>query len=395
MREGHVHILLLRVRLLLAAVFALFACLGLAREAGLSSPLPGGENSLKAEVPLGLPADTWDYYIPKSNPLTKAKVELGRKLFFDPRLSADEKVSCASCHDPKLAFTDGKTVAEGIGGQRGARNSPTILNAIYNPAQFWDGRVDTLEEQAILPLINPLEMGNPSPETVIARLRQVPEYRESFQAIFGTPVTIKGLAQAIAAYERTLVSGDSPFDRFIAGDQTAISDAARRGFALFRGKARCSRCHVFNEISPFFTDFAYHNTGVAANHPAFERLARQAFDLTQSPQAEREIAALGKEQGGEELGRVLVTYQPFDIGSFKTPSLRNVALTAPYFHDGSAKTLAEVVRFYNEGGKPNLNREWDLHPLGLTSGEQRDLVAFMETLTGKMPETERASLSRR
>jgi cytochrome c peroxidase len=256
---------------------------------------------------------------------------------------------------------------------------------MFNSGQLWDGRADTLEDQAKLPLINPLEMGEQTHEQVITRVQSIPEYREQFQAVFSGEATIKRLAQAIAAYERTLVSGDSPFDRFFAGDLGAISESARRGFALFRGRARCSRCHTFSEATPFFTDFAYHNTGVAANHPAFKALARKAFNLAQRAQSEEEIAGLGRQPGGDELGRVLVSYQPFDIGSFKTPSLRNVALTAPYFHDGSARTLADVVRFYNEGGKANLNREWDLNSLGLSEDEQRDLIAFLESLTGRMP----------
>ena len=370
------------IRISLVLAFALVVCVGAARE------VKGYfvDEAFKAAIPLGLPSDTWDYYIPRSNPLTTAKIELGRQLFFDPRLSADGRVSCATCHDPKLAFTDGKAVAEGINGQRGTRNSPTLLNALFNGGQFWDGRADTLEDQAKLPLINPLEMGEQTHDDVIARLRATSEYREQFQAVFGGEATIKRLAQAIAAYERTLVSGDSPFDRYFAGETTAISDSAKRGFALFRGKARCSRCHTFSEAQPFFTDFAYHNTGVATNHPAFKALARRVFDLTRHQGSEAKIDELGRQMGGDELGRVLITYQPFDIGSYKTPSLRNVALTAPYFHDGSAKTLADVVRFYNEGGKDNINREWDLTVLDLTANEQRDLIAFLESLTGKLPD---------
>jgi cytochrome c peroxidase len=377
------HPILRATRAIIASAFAAIICVWLV--SGVSGQFPLSAQNLEAYIPLGLPADTWDYYIPKSNPLSAAKVELGRRLFFDKRLSADGTVACATCHDPKLAFTDGKAVAEGIAGRHGTRNSPTILNAIFNAGQFWDGRTDTLEDQARLPLINPLEMGDQSHEAVIARLREMPEYRERFQRVFGSPATIDHLAKAIAAYERTLVSGDSPFDRFIAGDREAIGEAARRGFALFRGKARCSRCHTFSEQLPLFTDFDYRNTGVAANHPAFEQLARRAWELAERAGAEREIDALGKREGGDELGRILVTYQALDLGAFKTPSLRNVALTAPYFHDGSVKTLADVVRFYNAGGKANLNREWDLNALGLTEEEQRDLVAFLESLTGKIP----------
>src|SRR5689334_3854328 len=200
------------------------------------APQLAAQYALKLALPLGLPADTWEYYVPRDNPMTAEKVELGRKLFFDARLSADGKVSCASCHDPQKGFTDGKPVAEGIGGKVGVRNSPTLLNAMFNPNQFWDGRADGLEDQAIQPLINPLEMGNASHDDVVKRLRAVAEYRAGFQSVFGSEATIARVGQAMAAYERTLVAADSPFDRFTAGDAGAISNDAKRGFALFRGK---------------------------------------------------------------------------------------------------------------------------------------------------------------
>jgi cytochrome c peroxidase len=320
--------------------------------------------------------------------MTAAKIDLGRKLFFDARLSADGRISCASCHDPKLAFTDGRATASGIAGRRGARNSPTLLNAMFNTGQFWDGRADRLEDQAVQPLVNLLEMGNGSYDEVVNRLRAIPEYRAEFRSVFGSEARIEFVGLALAAYERTLVSGDAPLDRFVAGDQNAIGEAAKRGFALFRGRARCSRCHTFSDALPFFTDFNYHNTGVAANHPNFDKLSRQAYAATETEKAREVIDALAKLEGGHELGRVLITYQVFDIGSYRTPSLRNVALTAPYFHDGSAKTLADVVKFYNGGGRQNINREWDLDALALDDGEQRDLAAFLESLTGKMPNTD-------
>jgi cytochrome c peroxidase len=334
-------------------------------------------------IPLGLPQDTWKYYIPKNNPLTAAKVELGRKLFFDPRLSADGKVSCSTCHDPKLAFTDGKAVAEGVAGRLGVRNSPSLFNAVFNVQQFWDGRTDTLEQQAAEPLVNPLEMGNASHDEVVARLRSLSEYRAEFQSVFASEITIEGFSQAIAAYERTLLSGDSPLDRFLAGAEGAIGAEARRGFAVFRGRGRCARCHSFSEQRPFFTDFAYHNTGVAAIHPDFERLARRATAAAETDQAKSIIDRLGREAGGQELGRILISYQLFDVGSYRTPSLRNVGVTAPYFHNGSARTLADVVKFYDQGGRHNLNIDEELHPLGLTEDEQRDLVRFLESLTGQ------------
>lgn len=373
------------LRFLFVAVFAVSAGSLLV---GKLLPATAQERSTTAsDIPLGLPADTWDYYVPRHNPQTAAKVELGRKLFFDERLSADGKVACATCHKPELAFADGKAVAEGIAGRRGPRNSPTLLNVIYNPGHFWDGRSDTLEEQAIQPLINPLEMGDQTHAAIVARLQQLPEYTREFQQVFHKPVSIALVGHALAAYERTLLSGAAPLDRYLAGETEAISDAAKRGFTLFRGKARCSRCHSFNERNPFFSNFDYVNTGVAANHPNFAKMERQIFDAVENPaEVKRLVDKFGKEDGGAELGRIALTYHILDLGAYRTPTLRNVGLTAPYFHDGSAATLADVVRFYNAGGKDNLNREWDLHPLGLTEEEQADLVEFLKSLTGKPPE---------
>ncbi|MFM8394701.1 MAG: cytochrome-c peroxidase, partial [Acidobacteriota bacterium] len=248
----------------------------------LAALLPWVNEGMAAEqfyqepVPLGLPTETWRYWVPVSNPLTPAKVALGRRLFFDPRLSADGTISCASCHKPEMGYADGRPVAEGIGGQRGTRNSMSLLNVIYNTAQFWDGRVDTLEEQALQPLTNPVEMGNRTIDEVLARLRSDRGYREEFRSVFGREIDPVGMAQAIASFERTLLSGNSPFDRFQAGEEGALSAEARRGMAIFRGRGRCSRCHTVTEHQPFFTNFAYQNTGVAAGHPKFDQIARQA-----------------------------------------------------------------------------------------------------------------------
>jgi cytochrome c peroxidase len=333
-------------------------------------------------VPLGLPAETWRYWVPADNPLTPPKVALGRRLFFDPRLSADGTVSCASCHKPEMGFADGRPVAEGIGGQRGTRNSMSLLNVIYNTAQFWDGRVDTLEEQALQPLTNPVEMGNRTIDEVMVRLRGDRGYRDDFGLAFGREIDATGVAQALASFERTLLSGNSPFDRFQAGEEGALSAEARRGMAIFRGRGRCSRCHTVTEHQPFFTNFAYQNTGVAAGHPRFEDIAREAATIIERGSPREVLARLARQPGGEEIGRALQSSLLFEIGSYRTPGLRNVAITAPYFHDGSAGSLAEVVRFYNAGGRVNLNLEEELHPLGLTEREQHDLVAFLESLTG-------------
>ena len=337
-------------------------------------------------VPLGLPADTWLHHVPRQNPQTAAKVELGRKLFFDKRLSADGSVACATCHQPERAFADDKPLAEGVAQRRGTRNSPSLLNVIYTNGQFWDGRADTLEEQAVLPLINPLEMGDQTHDEVIARLRALPEYVAAFQQTFRTAdINITLLGHALSAFERTLLSGAAPLDHYLGGDKTALNEAELRGMAVFRGRGRCTRCHTMNENRMLFSDYEYRNTGVAARHPEFEKLARQLFNASDDERGAL-TQQLALQPGGAELGRMLVSQHILDVGAFHTPSLRNVALTAPYFHDGSAATLADVVRFYTEGGKDNLNLDTELHPLGLTEEEQRDLVIFLSALTGSQPQ---------
>jgi cytochrome c peroxidase len=347
--------------------------------------IAGAGQRYKIELPPAIPADLWEMMIPKENPMSEAKVALGRDLYFDKRLSVDDTVSCATCHDPKFAFTDGKPVAEGVGGKRGARNSPTILNAMFNVEQFWDGRAKSLEEQAKQPLINPIEMGMPSHEAVVQKVKRMPEYANRFREVFGgqDPINIDNIARAIAAFERTQLSGDSPFDRFIAGDQNAISEAARRGWELFKGKARCITCHEFNASSPFFTDFKYHNIGIGMKASRnFESLARQIQSMAQQGTlTAASIDKLALSEGFSELGRFLVTRQPKDLGAFKTPTLRDVELTAPYMHDGSLKTLREVIEFYNKGGEPNPNLDGGIIKLDLSEGEMNDLEAFLKSLT--------------
>jgi cytochrome c peroxidase len=354
----------------LAAVLLVFARVGYTA--------PSDQFSLK--LPLGIPADVWSYFIPKDNPLTPAKMELGRQLFFDSRLSADDSVSCSSCHDPRLAFADGKRTAVGIGGRRGTRNSPTLLNAMFNSTLFWDGRVNTLEAQTREPLINQDEMGNTSHEQVVRKLAAIPAYADQFQRVFGGPVNVDSLSKAIAAYERTLVSANCPLDRFLAGDAKALSEPAQRGFNLFRTKARCTVCHNLNQSFPFLTDGNYRNTGIAANFAGFEELSRRATALSLESSSGM-LPAIDKQKGKVELGRFLVSGNAFDIGAFRTPSLRNVELTAPYFHDGSAATLADVVRYYVRGGNANTGRDWELQPVDLSDREQQDLIEFLKSLT--------------
>ena len=345
--------------------------------AGRSAP---ASDEFSFRLPAGIPAELWSYFIPRDNPLTPAKVELGRQLFFDPRLSADGSVSCGSCHEPRFAFADGKKTAVGIGGRTGARNTPTILNAMFNSTLFWDGRSDSLEEQSKEPLVNPDEMGNASPEQVVNRIAAIPEYAEQFQKVFAGPVDVRLLTRAIAAYERTLVSANAPFDRFQAGDRSALNERAQAGLALFRGKARCSVCHSLNTSFPFLTDGNYRNTGVAANFADFQTLSRRAYGLTSGTSAAA-MSSLDQQHGKGELGRFLVSGDALDIGSFRTPSLRNVELTAPYFHDGSAATLGDVVRYYMRAGNENIAHDWELQTLELSEREQQELIEFLKSLT--------------
>lgn len=294
---------------------------------------------------------------PFDNRGTATKIALGSQLYFDPRLSADNSISCATCHVPETAWANHNSVDTGIGGRKGTRNSGTILDAAYMDFQFWDGRAKTLEEQALGPIHNPVEMGEHL-DNVVRKLRAIDDYRTQFNAVFGTDVTADGIAKAIAAFERTVLSGPSPYDRFMTGDKTSISESAVRGMRLFDGKAGCDTCHR----PPLFSDQSFHNIGVGMDRPQ------------------------------PDVGRQAVTENPLDRGKFKTPSLRNVALTWPYFHDGSAATLVDVVEFYDRGGVRNATLDVQIKPLGLSDEEQADLVAFLQTLTGTPPDIDRPVL---
>jgi cytochrome c peroxidase len=327
-------------------------------------------------LPLGLPADLWALLVPPENPVTPEKVALGRKLYFDTRLSMDGTVSCATCHDPAKGFSDGRKVSTGVGGKTGTRNSPTVLNAVFNEFQFWDGRAGGLEDQAKGPMVNPVEMGMASHEVVSAAVAKVPEYKAEFQKVFGRDPDIDAIVQAIASFERTVVSGNSKVDRFLAGDKTALTEAGQRGWVLWNGKARCNTCHALGESTPNLTDNKFHNIGVAAKNKDFAGLARRAA-------AVKDPAELAFHPEFTELGRFVVTRQPKDIGAFKTPGLRDIALTGPYMHDGSEATLMDVVNFYDRGGEPNPYLDGGVVPLKLTEQEKQDLVVFMESLTGE------------
>jgi cytochrome c peroxidase len=336
-----------------------------------------GTTEYNLQPPPGIPIDVWSYFVPRDNPLTTAKVELGRKLFFDPRLSANGSVSCSTCHDPKFGFADNRKIAIGIDGRPGTRNTPTVLNAMFNSTLFWDGRVESLEAQALKPLVHPDEMGNSSPEAVVRRLAAMPDYVNEFSRAFGRPVDSESIAKGIAAYERTLVSANSPYDRYLAGDRAALSQGALRGLTVFRGRGRCSVCHSLNTSFPFFSDGNYRNTGVAGNLNDFDSLAHRALSVS----SETDFADLNKFSGKFELGRFLVTRNALDIGSYRTPMLRNVELTAPYFHDGSAATLEDVVRYYVRGGNENVSKDWELQAVNLSEREQQDLIEFLKALT--------------
>lgn len=297
------------------------------------------------KLPLGLEEPP---PVPEDNPQTKEKVELGRLLYFDKRLSRDSSVSCATCHHPAKGWTDQAPVSTGIKGQKGGRSAPTVLNAAYLELQFWDGRAPSLEEQAKGPIENPVEMGFTHKEAV-ERLSRVKGYRRFFKAAFGDEtVTIDRVAKAIASFERTALTGNAPFDRSEAGDPKALSEAQRRGMALFFGKANCSVCHTGKS----FSDGDFHNLGV------------------------------GMTAKKPDLGRFEVTKVERDRGAFKTPTLRNLSDTAPYMHDGSQKTLEEVVEFYDKGGEKNDWLSSDIKELKLSAAEKKDLIAFMRALDG-------------
>ncbi len=325
--------------------------------------------------PIGISRDLWRRRIPVDNPLTQAKVSLGEMLYFDKRLSADGTVSCATCHDPANAFTDRRALALGVSNNLGTRNAPTILNSAFIDQFFWDGRTGRLEEQAKQPLLNSFEMGMGDGAAVVSRLTAIPEYRKRFDHVFGKQgLSIDTITKAIAAYERTLLSGNSSFDRFITGEINALTESQKRGWKLFKGKAKCIECHSVSKASPFFSDFKFHNTGIGATELT---LARGGSFQTIKDSA----STLSHTRGFTELGRYLVTKQAEDVGAFRTPSLRDVELTAPYMHNGSEKTLIDVVRFYNRGGNANPNLDKRMVQLELTESEINDLVEFMRALT--------------
>ena len=320
---------------------------------------------------------TFSIDITSHQPPSSKLVLLGEILYFDKRLSADGGVSCATCHDPATAFASKDTIAIGVRNKVGTRNVPTILNAKFAKTFFWDGRVGTLEEQAKQPLLNASEMGLESEAVLVHRLSAIPEYQKQFRRLFPREgITLTTVAKAIAAYERTLISNNSPFDRFIKGDRNAITENQKAGWLLFKGKAQCIECHRFSTSETLFTDFKFYNTGVAFSDQNFETLSRRIETITSF-----DPSSLAHQPEFSELGRFLVTNDKNDVGAFKTPSLRDVELTGPYMHNGSLRTLLDVIRFYNQGGQKNQNLNNKIRPLHLNEQEVNQLVEFLRALT--------------
>lgn len=358
------------------SVFAVGSCAAIALAAAAQSAAQSPE-----KPPPGAPAELYRLAVPPAKAPTPEAVHLGEKLFREKRLSADGTIACATCHVPEKGFVDHKIVSEGVQGKKGTRNAPSVLNALFNETQFWDGRAPTLEEQAKLPVLNPVEMAMKSPADVMARALAIPEYRDGLARLYHhDPPTYDDLVSAIAAFERTQVAGVSPFDRYLKGDERAISESARRGWTLFNGKGRCLSCHSFGGVAPIFSDQKFHNIGIAAHVQNFASLAHRAAAIVEVGN-EKQIDELALQTEFSELGRFLVTRQTNDIGAFKTPQLRDVLVTAPYMHDGTLATLWDVMDHYNKGGVPNPYLDGGMQRLGLSEREIDDLVAFLASLT--------------
>jgi cytochrome c peroxidase len=330
----------------------------------------------------GFPHDLYRWVLPTDNlERPPEKIGLGRALFFDRRLSADNKESCSTCHDPEKGFTDQLPTSMGIHNQFGKRNAPTIINATFNILQFWDGREPTLEDQAKRPILNPIEMGMPDEKTVVDKLKAAPEYQQAFMEVFGHPPNYDDMTKALAAFERTQVAFDSPFDNFMEGDEQALTEQQKHGWSIFNGKGRCMSCHGVNPVQPMFSDNRFHNIGVSAHNKNFVELARKGLQIIAGGGGAEQIDQLAIQTDMSELGRFLVTKEPHDIGAFRTMGLRNLLVTEPYFHDGSQATLWDTIDHYNKGGVQNPYLDGGIVPLGLSEQEIDDLVAFLKSLT--------------
>jgi len=342
---------------------------------------------LAQNPPLGLPKIP----TPPDNPLSREKIALGRKLFFDRRLSLNNTFSCAMCHIPEQGFTSQEQAkAIGVEGRTVRRNSPTLYNVAYAKKLFHDGRESSLENQVWGPFLARNEMGNPSVGFVIDKLKRLPDYRGLFEQAFHRTPSMETVGQAIASYERTLVSGNSPFDRWRYGKQAdALSPKARQGFELFSGKAGCSQCHTIGETQALFTDNQLHNTGLGFRESMDKAPATQKVQVAPGVSVDLATSAIHSvaEAKPNDLGLYEITQNPADRWKYKTPSLRNIALTAPYMHNGAFSSLRDVVAFYNQGGVANENLDPLVKPLRLSEGEIDALIAFLQTLTGNSVET--------
>ena len=331
--------------------------------------------------PQGFDSVIWQAFIPQDNDLTPERVSLGHKLYFEKRLSADGTVACATCHDVTRGFTDQLKTSEGIKDQNGKRNAPTTLNVALLQTVFLDGRSPTLEHQAKMPIINPIEMGMPDGQAAVNAIKDDPEYQAAFQKAYGRQISYDDIGRAIAAFERTLIFIDSPFRRFLNGDEDAISSEAKRGWTLFNEKARCVTCHPMNPSNPLGTDNRFHNVGVSARHQDFDKLAKQGLKALEEDPSEQKLDELALTTDMSELGRFMVTKNRSDIGAFRTLQILNIGITPPYMHDGTVETLWDVMDHYNKGGEPNLFLDGGMEPLALTEDEINDIVAFLFTLT--------------
>ncbi|TRW90638.1 cytochrome-c peroxidase [Candidatus Methylobacter oryzae] len=352
------------------------------------SPVPvpvsstSGGGNLLGLPPLSVPVD---------NPQTPAKIALGDKLFHDKRFSVDGTISCATCHDASKGFTDNLPVSAGHHGLTGTRNAPTVINAAFFKSQFWDGREPDLERQSKQPFVNPVEAGLPNHQPILDIVREDPDYKAAFTEVFkvgGPQLTMDHVAKAIASFERSIVAGNSAFDRYyFTGDKTALTEQQQRGFQLFLGQGRCVSCHTIEQDHALFTDNRFHNIGIGINavQQDLPRLTQAFFEAKIRGGDVDKIVLTDKKSS--ELGRFAINDSFNDIGAFKTPTLRNIALTAPYMHDGSLKTLKEVVNHYNNGGVTPADAQataflsGGIRPLNLTDVQIDELVAFLEALT--------------
>ncbi len=341
------------------------------------------------EPPARVDRRMWQSLTPSDNALSAVRVELGKKLYFDTRLSKDNTVACATCHDVTRAFTDLRKTSEGIGGQEGKRNAPTTMNAALLSSQFWDGREASVEDQARMPIINPIEMGFASGEAAAMAIAGDPEYRRLFQAAYGSDPNYGDIGRAIGAFERTLIFLDAPLDAFLASKKQSANPEkhqdfgpdAQRGWLLFNGKARCVACHPLNPVNPIGSDGRFHNIGVAAKHQNFEALAVEALRALKQDPTQSKLEELAVATDFSELGRFMVTKNYSDIGAFRSPQLRNVGITGPYMHDGSMASLWDVIDHYNKGGEANAYLDGGIEALDLSESEIDDLVALLFAMT--------------